>query len=262
MKYLKSLSKKHIAVVSTFLSVPIIILLLSCTNIKSENNNTMKQEKDIATDTTFQKKKIGLIGAGWLGGTVGSLWVKSGHKVMFSSRHPKELKELAEKLGPNASIGTPKEAAEFGDILLFAVPYDAIPQLGVDLKDQIKGKIVLDACNGGSGELGKEVEKYGNGPTSQKYLAGTKLIRAFSSQDASQMEANWGKKQNKLAVPIAGNNKEAVAIAEQLVRDANCDPIIVGDLSTAVKFQRGTPGFRVHTTAAELRKLLGLPVSK
>jgi hypothetical protein len=67
---------------------------------------------------------IGIIGAGWLGGTVGRLWVEAGHKVLFSSRHPEELVSMARRLGPNASAGTMREAAEFGSILLFAVPYD------------------------------------------------------------------------------------------------------------------------------------------
>ncbi|MFP2958464.1 NAD(P)-binding domain-containing protein [Myxococcus sp. 1LA] len=63
--------------------------------------------------------RIGVIGAGWLGGTVGRLWVKAGHEVLFSSRHPEELVSMAQELGPRASVGTPRQAAEFGTVLLF-----------------------------------------------------------------------------------------------------------------------------------------------
>ena len=50
--------------------------------------------------------KIGTIGAGRMGGTLGTLWVKAGHPVMFSSRDPEETKSLVESLGPLARVGT------------------------------------------------------------------------------------------------------------------------------------------------------------
>ena len=62
--------------------------------------------------------KIGIIGAGHIGGTLASLWVQAGHEVLLSSRHPDELKPLANSLGPKARVGTPREAALFGDVVL------------------------------------------------------------------------------------------------------------------------------------------------
>jgi len=181
---------------------------------------------------------------------------------MFSSRHPEELKSMAAKLGERASVGTTSEAAAFGNVLLFAVPYDAIPQLGIDLKDLIKGKIVLDACNGGSDALGEEVKVNGNGPTTAKYLSGARVVRVFSSEDATSIGSSFERTTKKLAIPIASNDKEGLNVASQLVRDAGCDPVIVGDLSTAVKFQRNTPAFRVNATASELRSILNLKNDK
>lgn len=243
----------------------ITIPLLACfgkVQQKEEKNKTVSAPVPEAI-AAGAPKRIGVIGAGWLGGTVGKLLVRSGHEVMFSSRHPEELKAMAEALGPRASAGTPKEAAAFGDILLFAVPYDAIPQLGTDLKEEIKGKIVLDACNGGSGDLGKEVEANGAGRTSAKYLAETKLVRAFSAQDATQIEASFNRNgKDRLAIPIASDYADALEVAAQLVRDAGCEPVVAGDLSAGVKFQRGTPAFRNHTNASGLRKVLGLPQEK
>src|SRR4051794_36229910 len=78
--------------------------------------------------------KIGIIGAGHIGGTLATLWVAAGHEVLISSRHPDELKPLAKKLGPKARVGTPREAARFGDVILVSVPYKALPELGRDLK--------------------------------------------------------------------------------------------------------------------------------
>src|SRR5262249_54512514 len=62
--------------------------------------------------------KIGIVGSGKLGGTVGTLWAKAGHQVFFSSRHPEELKDLVQAAGPNARAGTVQEAVAFGDVLL------------------------------------------------------------------------------------------------------------------------------------------------
>ena len=206
--------------------------------------------------------RIGVIGAGWLGGTVGRNWVEAGHEVLFSSRHPDELAAMARSLGPRASVGTPRQAAEFGPVVLIAVPYGALPQLGRELQDALRGKIVLDACNPGpSGEaaLLREAEAGGVGPTSAKYLPGTRLVRAFSAVDATAVAASARKQSGKLGVPIAGDDAGAVRVAAQLARDAGCEPVVVGNLAAAVSFQRGGPGFRANTTAPELRRLLGLP---
>jgi predicted dinucleotide-binding enzyme len=207
--------------------------------------------------------RIGVIGAGSLGGTVGSVLVKAGHEVKFSSRHPEELVSMTRELGRRASVGTPREAAEFGTVLLFAVPYEALPQLGRDLEDAIRGKIVLDACNAhGRDPLAKEAEANGVGPTSAKLLPGTRLVRAFSAVDATAVEASFKGEGAKLGVPLASDDPQAMQVAAQLVRDAGCEPVVVGNLAAARKFERGSDGFRANTSAAKLRQLLGFPEGK
>jgi len=84
--------------------------------------------------------KIGIIGTGHIGGTLAKLWVAAGHEVLLSSRHPDELKPLAKQLGPRARVGTPREAASFGDVVLVSVPYKALPELGRDLKAELAGR--------------------------------------------------------------------------------------------------------------------------
>ncbi|WNG26862.1 NADPH-dependent F420 reductase [Cystobacter fuscus] len=206
--------------------------------------------------------RIGIIGAGWLGGTVGRLWVQAGHEVLFSSRHPEQLVSMTRPLGPRASVGTPRQAAEFGPVVLIAVPYEALPRLGSDLREALRGKIVLDACNpppGSDGALAREAQANGVGPTSAKYLPGTRLVRAFSAVDATAIEASAGRRSGKLAVPIAGDDTQAVQVAAWLVLDVGCEPLVVGNLAAATRFQRGGPGFRANTTMTELRRRLGLP---
>src|SRR6266446_4927682 len=62
--------------------------------------------------------KIGVIGSGRIGSTIGGLWVKSGHEVMFSDRDPEQVKRAIEGLGPRARAGSVPEAAAFGDAIL------------------------------------------------------------------------------------------------------------------------------------------------
>src|SRR5882672_3080155 len=67
------------------------------------------------------KLRIGIIGSGHIGGEIGGLWVKAGHPVLFSSRHPEELKDLVTGLGPLAQNGTVAQAIAFGGTLFIAV---------------------------------------------------------------------------------------------------------------------------------------------
>src|SRR5271167_716904 len=73
-----------------------------------------------AQTNNVAKMRIGVIGSGHIGGTIGGLWVKDGHKVLFSSRHPEELKDLVTGLGTLAQAGTVDQAISFGDALLIA----------------------------------------------------------------------------------------------------------------------------------------------
>ena len=205
--------------------------------------------------------RIGVIGAGSLGGTVGSVWVKAGHEVLFSTRHPEELAPMVRELGPRARAGTARQAAQFGSVVLFAVPYPALAALGRELQEDLRGKIVLDACNpsaSASDALSREARANGAAVTSARYLPGTRLVRAFSAVDATAIEASFAGRREKLGVPLAGDDAEALDVAAQLVRDAGCEPVIVGNLAQGKSFERDGPGFRANTNAARLRELLGV----
>ena len=96
---------------------------------------------------TSPKLKIGTIGSGRVGSALGGAWIRAGHEVMFSSLDLEADKKLAASLGPNARAGTTREAVTFGSVLLVSVPYTALPAIGKDLGDLLKGKIVIDTSN-------------------------------------------------------------------------------------------------------------------
>lgn len=81
--------------------------------------------------------KIGMIGAGREGSALGTLFAKAGHPVMFSSRHPENLKDLVAGIGPRAQAGTVEQAIAFGDVVAIVVPYTAMEQIGKDRKSVV-----------------------------------------------------------------------------------------------------------------------------
>jgi predicted dinucleotide-binding enzyme len=204
--------------------------------------------------------KIGVIGAGRIGGTLARLWAEAGYKVMISARTLEEVQKLAAEIGHGVTAGTTQQAAAFGDVVLISVPYGALPQVGRDNAAQLKGKIVLDTCNpyiGRDGEMAREALEKGTGAVDPTYLPGVKLVRAFNQVSAASLASEAHRSGEKIGVPLAGDDKQALDVARQLVTDAGFDPVIVGGLGTAKRFDPGTPAY--HTlTARELRTILGL----
>src|SRR5690349_24410458 len=87
--------------------------------------------------------KIGVVGSGRIGSTIGGLWVKAGHEVMFSDRDPEQVKRAIDGLGPRARAGSTHEAAAFGDVILIAVPYMALPAIRDEVGIRLRGKVVI-----------------------------------------------------------------------------------------------------------------------
>ena len=205
--------------------------------------------------------RIGIIGAGNIGGTLARLWVASGHEVLVSSRHPDQLEPLCAKLGSRCHVGTPHDAAVFSKVVLISVPYAALPQIGRDLKADLAGKVVLDTGNpypGRDGPMAEEARKKGTGAASAEFLPGVRLVRAFNAINAGDLGRLGRRTPHLVAIPLAGDDAEALKIASALVRDAGFEPVIVGGLARARDFDVGTAVYTVVMSAAELRKALGL----
>jgi 8-hydroxy-5-deazaflavin:NADPH oxidoreductase len=205
--------------------------------------------------------KIGIIGTGQIGGTLARLWVAAGHEVLMSSRHPDELKGLAASLGPRARVGTPRDAALFGEVVLVSVPYGALPQVGRDLKTELAGKIVLDTCNpypSRDGEMAVEARKVSTGVADPRFLPGVRLVRAFNAINSGDLASEAHRAGEPIAIPLAGDDAQALAVAERLVRDAGFAPVVVGPLARAREFDVGTPVYTRLMTVPQLRQALGI----
>ncbi len=206
--------------------------------------------------------EIGIIGSGRQGGALGLLWAKAGHEILFSSRHPDTLTDLVAQAGPNAKAGLPEDAARFGDVVLIAVPYGALPQVGKDYAPLMRGKIVIDVGNprvDRDGDVGKDALARGTGVTSQEYLPGVRLVRALNALSFTQVAKEAHRDGEKLGIPVASDDPEAMATALRLVTDAGFEPVVVGGLARAREFDAGTPVYVKGLTAAQLKVALKLP---
>ncbi|MEJ0036125.1 MAG: NADPH-dependent F420 reductase [Gammaproteobacteria bacterium] len=205
--------------------------------------------------------KIGIIGTGNIGGALAKHWAKAGHEIVIASRHPEQLKDLAKSLGPKVRAGTPKEAATFGDVVLISIPYAATAQLGRDLRSELEGKVVLDTGNpypNRDGPMAVDARKRGTGATSAEFLPGTRLVRAFNAIKWTDLTNEGNHPGEKYAIPLAGDDAEALRVAQRLVRDAGFDPVVVGGLASAKLFDVDTPVYVKLLTVAETRKALNL----
>ena len=203
--------------------------------------------------------KIGIIGAGMIGSTVGKLWVDAGHEVRFASRHPEQLRPLVDQLGPRASAGTPADAASFGDVVMITVPLAAMPQLVRDLS--LGGKVVLDTGNAyerRDGAAAREASAHPRGSAgwAAAMFPGARWVKAFNSVYFKTLESEAHRAGDRVGIPLAGDDAEALDLAAQLVRDAGFDPVIAGGLDRGKEFEPGTKVYNTGMSGAEVLKAL------
>ena len=204
--------------------------------------------------------RIGVIGTGRIGGALAAYWVKAGHEVYVSSRHPEELQGLVGRLGPHAHAGSPKEAAAFGSIILVSVPYAAMPQLGEELRAELAGKVIIDTSNPverRDGAMALEAQSKGAGIATAQYLHNRRIVRAFNCIPAATLASASERRPERIAIPIGGDDAQALEIAAQLVREAGFDPVVVGSLARTREFDLGQPLAQGNLTAAQLRSRIG-----
>ncbi|HYB25942.1 MAG TPA: NAD(P)-binding domain-containing protein [Solirubrobacteraceae bacterium] len=172
--------------------------------------------------------KIGVIGAGRIGGNCARQAVKGGHEVMVSfSRDAAGLERLASELGAGALVGSPADAVAFGEIVIFSVPWgtiaDALAQAG-----DLAGKVAIDTTNQfGSGpmpEAGQTAAAFNAGR-----MAGARYVKSFNTLTSGfQAEAAGRQGAERVVQWICGDDPEAKEIVAGLIRDMGYVPIDLG----------------------------------
>ena len=203
--------------------------------------------------------KIGIIGAGMIGGTLAHLLAPLGHEVAVSnSRGPASLEGMVADIGHRAHAMTVNAAAEWADLVVLAVPWrtpEALP-----LASSVAGKIVIDAMNpyrawGGTYDLGDS----SSSEETRTRLPGARLVKAFNTIYFRHLatEGNTSLPDDeRRAIFVAGDDAEAKAVVAGLIRDLGFASVDAGTLRDGVKLQPGAPVYNQPLTGAEARQQL------
>jgi predicted dinucleotide-binding enzyme len=207
--------------------------------------------------------KIGIVGSGHIGGNLGILLAKAGYEIIYGSRHPDTLKDLVKSAGPKSCAGTVAEAIAFSDVIVVSVPLKALTELDAKTKEALKGKIVIDTSNPypeRDGVIAVEARKDpgGMGVFVSRLLPEARIVRAFNTVYFEDLKRTVNKNGEKIGIPIAGDDREGVKAAVELVERAGLDPVVVGGLSTSKLFDVGTAVYATSAPAREIRKKLDL----
>jgi 8-hydroxy-5-deazaflavin:NADPH oxidoreductase len=176
--------------------------------------------------------RIGIIGAGRIGGNAARWWAAAGHDLVLSfARDQSRLEALASELGARA--GTPREAAEHGQVVVVSVPWalldDVFAQLG-----SLDGRIVLDTTNpfgpGGLADLGGRTAAQVNAAR----MPGARYAKALNTLTAGfQAQAAGREGADRIAMFLCGDDDEAKAVVADLIAQAGFAPVDVGGTADA-----------------------------
>lgn len=172
--------------------------------------------------------KVGIVGAGRIGGNCARQFAKGGHEVKLSfSRDPGRLESLAAAIGERASVGTPSEAAEFGEVVVLSVPWDlvddALAQAG-----SLDGKIVIDTTNQyGSESLPAEGETAAQHNAAR--MPGARYTKSFNTLTSAFQAGVADRPESERVVQwVCGDDPEAKEVVMGLIADAGYAPIDFG----------------------------------
>ncbi|GGS11374.1 NADP oxidoreductase [Streptomyces aureoverticillatus] len=179
--------------------------------------------------------RVGILGTGDMAAALGGQWVRAGHEVFVGGRDEGRAAVLARRIGA-AGHGTSRAAAEFGDgAVLCALPYEAGAEVVGGLEAALRGRVLVD-CGNPLGE-GFALLTEG-GPSAAERLAaaapGARVVKAFNLCHESVWRLAppvFGGR--PLAVPVCGDDEEALAVVRELVRDIGCVPYDAGGLGRA-----------------------------
>jgi 8-hydroxy-5-deazaflavin:NADPH oxidoreductase len=179
--------------------------------------------------------RIGVIGAGDVGGTLGRAWVKSGHDIIFGVPNPTAPKmvELLKGTGGKAKAGGVAEAAAHGDVVVFATPW-AATQDAVRKAGDLTGKVILDCTNPLKEDLsGLAVGHTTSGAEQVAAWASSKrVVKIFNTTGFENMaQPSYGG--TAITMFFAGDDAQAKRVAAQLAQEMGFDPVDAGPLAHA-----------------------------
>lgn len=178
--------------------------------------------------------RIGIIGAGRIGGNIAHFLARAGHDVTVSfSREPGSLEQLAAEIGPRASAGSPAAAASAGEVVVFSVPWPVIDQ-ALSAAGPLAGKVVIDTTN----QFGAGAERIPAGQTAARFnqarMPGARYTKSFNTLTAAfQRQAAARNGASKVVQWLCGDDAEAKAVVASLITDSGFVPVDLGGTADA-----------------------------
>ncbi|MBG1270932.1 NADPH-dependent F420 reductase [Nostoc sp. WHI] len=183
---------------------------------------------------------IGIIGSGNMGRALGKIWSNKGHKVLFSySREPNNLRALVDSIAPSALVGTPAEAAQFGEVIFLAVPWVAVED-ALSAAGSLDGKVLITCVS----PLKPDFEGLTTGITAfleisaaetiAQLVPTAKVVEAFNLTFAEILESEsrqFGSEQ--ASVFYCGDDEQAKYVTAELIKESGYEAIDAGPLKTA-----------------------------
>lgn len=202
--------------------------------------------------------RIGIIGAGNIGGTLARRFVALGHQVaVANSRGPQTLMALAKESG--AKPVTVAEAARAGEVVIVAIPEKNTPQLAGAFTGVSRDVVVVDTGNYYPQRDGR-IDAIENGTPESRWVSeqlGRPVVKAFNNIYARHLlELGKPKGKGRIALPVAGDERGAKDIVMRLIDELGFDPVDAGRLDESWRQQPGTPVYGTDLDAAGVRQAL------
>ena len=177
--------------------------------------------------------KIGIIGTGSMGKGLGLIWAGKNHEIMFGSRDPVNAEKLANSSGQNVYGGTYEEAAQFGEVVVLAVPWSAVKE-SIEVVGDLNGKIIIDCTNAVAPHLGGLLLGHTTSAAERisEWAKGAKVVKAFNSLGAENLtRLQFGS--HNASTFICGDDMDAKSIVRKLGEEIGFDVVDAGPLENA-----------------------------
>jgi hypothetical protein len=205
--------------------------------------------------------KIGIIGAGHIGGTLARRFAALGHDVSIAnSRGPSSLAALAKETGARAV--TVEEAARSGDVVVVSIPEKNIAKLPADLFAGVPSDVVVvDTGNYYPQQRDGRIDPIEGGSTESRWVSdrlGRPVVKAFNNIYATHLRDRGKPKgaKDRIALPVSGDDKRAKDVVIGLLDQLGFDGVDAGTLDESWRQEPGTPVYGTDFDAAGVKRAL------
>jgi predicted dinucleotide-binding enzyme len=191
---------------------------------------------------------IGIIGSGEMGRTLGQLWSKAGHDILFGSRNPQRVAEWIDEVNINARYGTYLQAADHGDVVLLSTIWSDT-ESAVKAAGSFDGKILID-CTNPEGKDGLVLGHTTSGAEEiSGWIHGGSIVKAFNHIYGSMLRIGPQFEGDTVTIFYCGDDNESKKIAASLAGEIGLDAVDAGELKVA-RYLEPLSALYVHLVSA------------